>query len=415
MALEITYVPLDTLEPDSRNPKRHADETIRDSIGRFGYVDPIIRDDRTGRILSGHGRAEALAALRDRGDDPPPGIDRDKKGRWLVPVTVGWASANDEEAGAAIVALNRTVEAGGWDEPALEELLRSLEDLTGTGYTDDDLEDLRNRLAALEPPDPTGGDDDAPPVPDDPTSVLGDLWTVGPHRILCADSSDPAALDRLIDGATIGCLLTDPPYGIDLDTDYSKMGRGKPGSLLHGTRPGTYRKVAGDDEPFDASFLRAYLDGVAEQFWFGANYYRRTLSESDLDGSWLVWDKRLTEESDRMFGSGFELVWSSTRHKQDLLRHYYAGAFGVEARDRQHPTQKPTPMLGEILERWAPAGCVVLDPFAGSGSHLIAAARTGRVGYGIELDPGYVDVIVARLEAETGETATRLELEEAAG
>jgi DNA modification methylase len=403
--LAVQYVDLDELEPDPRNPKLHADEIIRESMGRFGYIDPIVRDDRTGMILSGHGRRDALAILRDGGDRPPVGV-KVEDGRWLVPVTTGWSSVSDEEAGAAIVALNRTVEAGGWNDAALEQLLLSLGgDLAGTGYDDEDMDELRDKLDRLDPPDPS--DDEIPDVPETPKTSLGDLWTVGPHRILCGDSSDLAALDRLIDGATVGCVLTDPPYGINLDTDYSKMGTGKPGSMLHGTKSGTYRKVAGDDRPFDASFLREYFEAVTEQFWFGANYYRRTLSGSDLDGSWLVWDKRLTEESDRMFGSGFELCWSSTRHKQDLLRHYYAGAFGVEARDRQHPTQKPTPMLSEILERWAPSGCVVADPFGGSGSHLVAAARTGRIGYGMELDPGYVEVIVARLEQETGLTAVR--------
>jgi DNA modification methylase len=109
-----------------------------------------------------------------------------------------------------------------------------------------------------------------------------------------------------------------------------------------------------------------------------------------------------------MIGSGFELLWSATPHKQDLLRFYFAGAFGVEARDRFHPTQKPTPMLTEIILRWTKPGAIVVDAFAGSGSTLVAAAKSGRIGYGIEIDPLYVDVIVSRLEKATGETA-RLE------
>jgi DNA modification methylase len=404
--LAVKYVDLDELQPDPRNPKLHADEIIRESMGRFGYIDPIVRDDRTGLILSGHGRRDALAILRDGGDKPPIGV-KVKAGRWMVPVTTGWSSVSDEEAGAAIVALNRTVEAGGWNDAALEQLLLSLGgDLAGTGYDNDDMDELREKLDRLDPADQS--DDEIPDVPETPKTSLGDLWTVGPHRILCGDSSDIAALDRLIDGAKVGCVLTDPPYGMNLDTDYSKMPSGNDRSAINQQQK-TYRPVAGDDQAFDASLLRTYLSRTKEQFWFGADYYRSSLSEDDRDGSWLVWDKRKEDGSqDDVIGSGFELLWTAVPHQRRMLRHYWCGAFGApEARDRFHPTQKPIALLYEILDRWAPSGCVVADPFGGSGSHLVAAARTGRIGYGMELDPGYVDVIVARLEQETGLTAVR--------
>ena len=174
-------------------------------------------------------------------------------------------------------------------------------------------------------------------------------------------------------------------------------------------KPNNYRKVANDDKPFEATSLRNYFNNVKEQFWFGANYYWRSLSNYDLEGSWLVWDKR-NEKSDIGLGSGFELCWSANKHKQDLLRYLWTG-FTARERDekRIHPTQKPILMLSEILDRWAEPNSVVIDMFAGSGATLIAAVKTNRIGIGIELDPYYVDLIIARLEKHTGLEAQLIE------
>jgi DNA modification methylase len=216
-------------------------------------------------------------------------------------------------------------------------------------------------------------------------------------------------LDRLLDGVKVGCVLTDPPYGINLDTDYSGTSGGMKGRK--------YRPVANDDKPFDAGFLYGYFGNVAEQFWFGADYYRRTIPDDERAGSWLVWDKRDedpdddTSNWDDALGSTFELCWSRQRHKRLLLRYRWTNwtSHSNEGHKREHPTEKPAAMLADILNRWAPKGCAVVDPFAGSGAHLLAAVKSGRTGYGVELDPAYVDVIVARLEAETGEKAVRLD------
>jgi DNA modification methylase len=227
-------------------------------------------------------------------------------------------------------------------------------------------------------------------------------------------------LDRLLEGVKVGCLLTDPPYGINLDTDYSSI-TGSRNSIVNQSgqrrvKANSYRQVANDDVAFDAEFHRAYFSNVKEQFWFGANYYRQSLSNNDLDGSWCVWDKRPSalneggEGLDDVIGSGFELLWSATKHQQRVLRQQWSG---FTARNpgvtRAHPTEKPISLLIDILERWSPKACAVADPFAGSGTTLIAAAKTGRSGYGVEMDAGYVDVIVARLEAVTGEKAVRVD------
>ncbi len=154
MTRQIEYVPLDDLRPDPRNPKGHDGGTIRSSIDRFGVADTIVRDDRTGYIVSGHGRREALLAMREAGQSPPDGVTDD----WQVPVTTGWASRSDNEAAAALIALNRTTELGGWQDDELISLLADLSEvedgLDGVGFSVEDLDDLRQKLdedEAFEP------------------------------------------------------------------------------------------------------------------------------------------------------------------------------------------------------------------------------------------------------------------------
>ena len=146
------YLPLEQLLPNPANPKGHDTDLIDASVGRFGYIEPITLDERTGCLISGHGRRETLMAMRDRGETAPEGVRvRDSDGAWLVPVARGWASHTDTEAMAALVALNRTTEAGGWEDSALLDLLEQVsaigdEAFAGVGFSEDDLDDLRARL-----------------------------------------------------------------------------------------------------------------------------------------------------------------------------------------------------------------------------------------------------------------------------
>lgn len=152
MAATLTKrIPLSELQTDDRNPKAHDIPGTIQSMRRFGFVDPPAQDQRTGLLIAGHGRIAALRVMRERGDTPPDGIDPDG---WKVPVYVGWASADDDEAGAALIALNRLTERGGWDSEALTALLSQVsaaagDGLTGVGYNADDLEKLRGKLGVL--------------------------------------------------------------------------------------------------------------------------------------------------------------------------------------------------------------------------------------------------------------------------
>lgn len=151
---QIEYVRLADLKVNPKNPKAHHLDTIDASVGRFGFVEPIVKDDRTGSIISGHGRRTTLIEMEKRGEDPPEGVRLDPKGAWLVPVSVGWSSRTDTEAAAALIALNRTTEMGGWVDESLLDMLDSLSEVEdgfdGVGFGEADLDDLRAKLAAAQ-------------------------------------------------------------------------------------------------------------------------------------------------------------------------------------------------------------------------------------------------------------------------
>lgn len=153
------YLPLDDLIPAPVNPKRHAVDVLDESMGRHGYIEPVVLDERTGRLIGGHGRVETLTARRDAGEAPPDGVTVDPDGRWLVPVARGWASASDLDADAALVTLNRSTELGGWDLPELGALLGTVVEgpgLAGVGYTPDEVAEM-NGVVPDFTPDPGGG------------------------------------------------------------------------------------------------------------------------------------------------------------------------------------------------------------------------------------------------------------------
>lgn len=212
----IENVALAALVPDPRNPKAHAVETIDASVGRFGYIEPIILDGRTGYIVSGHGRTKALKEMQERGEHPPEGVLTDAAtGEWRVPVVIGWASRTDTEAHAALIALNRTGEMGGWVDDALLAMLDdlSVEDdgLLGVGYGEDDIAALRERLDSLGTDGETDDEADeggsrAPSTGEmlaladvawgEPEHKVhhGDVWAVGRHTLVIARVHDEHAV-----------------------------------------------------------------------------------------------------------------------------------------------------------------------------------------------------------------------------
>ena len=376
--IEYTIVDIDSVEAHPKNVRQGDIGAISESLKAHGQYRPIVVDKRTSRILAGNHTWKAAKAL-------------------------GWQQINagfiqtkdDDEALRILLADNRTTDLASYDDSGLAELLKQLADteigLEGTAFDGDDLDALLKDLGHFELPT------DVDEIPEDVPAIskLGDVWLLGEHRVMCEDSLIVDNLDRLMNGMKAGCVLTDPPYGINLDTDYSQsqVNKGK-----------NYKKVLNDDKPFDASLIYKYFQSVDEQFWWGADYYRRTIADTELSGSWLVWDKRVDEHLDSVIGSAFELCWSRTRHQRKILRYQWTNYTSHEnaGHKRAHPTEKPVAMLIQIINDYAPDRSIIVDLFGGSGSTLIAAQETNRIAYLMELDPQYVDVICARYQKHTG-------------
>jgi len=365
----------DDLIPYANNPRTHSESQVNQiaaSIREFGFVVPVIVDEDHG-IIAGHGRILAAKKLNLE----------------IIPCIM-LSGLSKAQKKAYIIADNQLPMNADWIFEMLKIEIDGLEemdfDINLLGFDDSFLDGLLQ-----EETEGLTDEDAVPEAPETPISVLGDLWILGNHRLLCGDSTSIDAVDKLMDGVKIDIVLTDPPYGMNLDTDYSKM----PSTKASGNK--YYKPIIGDNIKFNYQVF-SWID-CDEQVWFGANYYAKTIED---DGSWLVWDKRVEEKFDRMFGSGFELAWSKKKHKQKIYR-YNNTLFGgdIESRNKVHPTQKPTSLIVEILEDFK-SGDVVLDLFLGSGSTLIACEQLNRQCYGMELDPKYVDVIVQRYVDYTG-------------
>ena len=255
-------------------------------------------------------------------------------------------------------------------------------------------------------------EDEAPEVDEDaePIAKLGDIWQLGRHRLMCGDSTDKETVELLMDGNKADMVFTDPPYGMRLDTDYSEI-KGSKNAKIKGKGGNKYRPVIGDGEDFKPSLIETVFenfDYCEEIFLFGADYFAELIVNKN-DGSWVVWDKRGSEDADKIIGSCFELCWSKQKHKREIARIKWMGAFGsADAKNRVHPTQKPIKLCEWFIEKYSNAGEAIIDLYGGSGSTLIACEQLDRTCYMMELDPKYCDVIIKRWEKFTGEKAVLL-------
>ena len=278
------------------------------------------------------------------------------------------------------------------------------------GYGKDDMDMLANEWSdmpldewGIDLPDdwleqgPEIEEDEAPEVSDEPpVSKLGEVYQLGRHRVGCMDSTVKENVELLMNGEKADMVFTDPPYGIDLDTDNTKISSGWTG-VVKGATNKKYSKVINDDVVYDSSHIFRDFDYVKEIFLWGANYFADTLPNL-TKSSWIVWDKT-NDATIYTIGSEFELLWSRQKHRQEIIRTRWAGAMGTETQDikkRAHPTQKPLECLTPIINKYSKDNSAVIDLFLGSGSTLIACEQTDRTCYGMELDPKYVDVIRKR-------------------
>ena len=398
MQLKIVYLPPKKLKPYEKNARKHAPadiEQIKKSIQMDGFNDPIGIWGKENLIVEGHGRQIAAIEL---GLDTVPCIRLDHM--------------TDEQRRDYAIRHNRTAELSEWDFSLLQQEIAELEiqgfDMGSLDF-DFNLEDVdaggatEYSIVEDEPPEP----------PETPIAKLGDIWQLGNHRLMCGDSTDVNAVDKLMDGHKADMVLTDPPYGMKLDTDFSTI-RGSLKSIgrKNHTSGNKYKAVIGDNEDFTEDLINTVFSccDCEEMFLFGADYYAELLPDKN-NGSWLVWDKRKESQADAI-GSEFELIWSRNKHKRRMLRHDWFGFLSSEnqadARNRVHPTQKPISLLVDIMNQWGNGKDNIVDLYGGSGSTLIACEQTGRTCYMMELDPHYCDVIVKRWENLTGRKAVLL-------
>jgi len=385
-------IPLGRLTEHPANPNQGDEGSVCESLDAHGFYGAVLVQESTGIVFAGNTR---LRSARDKGMPGIPGF---------------WCDVDDDTRDRILSVDNEATRKGRNDESKLVALLTGLAQqprgLEGTGFDGDDLDAL---IAAMGGPGGgpglNGDPDDVPEPPAIPVSTLGDLYRLGPHSLLVADADDVTAHDRLLAGRRPDVLLMDPPYGMRLDTDFSTIhGSLRSTDRAQGTVGNKYEPVIGDHEDYDPAPVVALYKDVAEQFWWGADYYAERIP-GRTDGSWLVWDKRKESQAEAI-GSEFELCWSRAKHKRRMLRHEWFGFLSsesaAEARNRVHPTQKPVILFADILTQWGKPGGMVLDTYAGSGTTVLACHNLGMTAAVMERSEAYADVICERFERFTG-------------
>ena len=399
LADRIEHWPIDKLLPYVRNARQHSDEQIAQiaaSIAEFGFVNPILTG-ADGVLVAGHGR---LAAAR-------------KLGLPTVPVVV-LDHLTPTQRRALVLADNRLAELATWDDALLRIELEALQDdgfdLDLTGFDADALAEL---LADEEPQIEGRTEDDAiPEMPEEPVSRPGDVWRLGPHRLVCGDATTAEAYARLFpDGERADMVFTDPPYNVNYANSAKDKLRGKHRPILN--------------DALGEGFYDFLYDALALIMAHTRGAIYVAMSSSELDtlqaafraagGHWstfIIWAKNTFTLGRSDYQRQYEPIlygwpegatrhWCGDRDQGDVWQ------IKKPAKNDLHPTMKPVDLVERAIRNSSRPGDVVLDPFGGSGTTLIAAEKSGRVARLIELDPKYADVIVRRWQDWTGKQTTR--------
>ncbi len=412
----VTYQPVGSIVPDSNNPRSHSSaqiEAIARSIEAFGFNAPILVD-KANRLIAGHGRLEAAKRLN------------------LAQVpAIRLEHLTEAQAKAYMLADNKLTDRSSWDDRKVAVVLKELSDIAldfeidATGFEPPEI-DLR--IQSLEPPDEFTDSEDEFEVPEGaPVSRSGDIWTLGDHRLLCGNALDSHAYGALLAGEKAGAVFTDPPYNVRVKGHVSGKGAKK-----HREFPMAAGELTED------AFCRFLVDAfgllvshsVDGGTFFACMDWRHLL---EVVGAIRAVDCRLLNlciwvktngGMGSLYRSRHELVFVFGRrdathvNNVQLGRHgrnrtnvwNYPGMNSFARRGRTrglqlHPTVKPIAMVSDAILDVTQRGDIVLDPFCGSGTTILAAERTGRRGYAIELDPGHVDTAIGRWQRMTKQTA----------
>lgn len=438
--LETVDVDLDDLNLYYRNPRVGNVDVIAESLDTSGQYRAIVvnRGTRTGRpmeVLAGNHTVKAARSLG-----------------WSK-ITAHILDVDDEQASRILLADNRTAELGEMDDSILFQVMDELDDLIGTGYTDEDLDLLR-----LDADNELLIDEDELPEPTGESRVkVGDIWQLGAHRVVCGDSTSPEVFEALLDGEVADCIWTDPPYGVEykgrtkreltIHNDdeaglaallwdvfsllYENVRQGAPMYVAYPARGRVTFEVNITGVGFD---VRQELMWVKNRMVMGMSDYHYS-HEGVLYGfkpapkgsgflgrrgsQWYGGDTRVSvfEAADALIaaweGEGEDAILLLNPDKLMIALDEAVNSTSVfrhpkPAASRQHPTMKPVALITDMLRNSARKNEIVIDPFGGSGSTLIAAEVLGMRARLVELDPGFVEVILSRWEEASGLTAERV-------
>lgn len=388
-------------KPYEKNPRKNksAIGKVVESLREFGWQQPIVVDPE-GVIIVGHTRLEAAKHLQ---------MER-------VPVVVAH-DLTPAQVRAYRLADNRTGEEASWDKLLLSEELDALKgfefDLAITGFDD---AELRSLLA--ETVDESV--DEIPEMPVVPTSQAGDIFQLGAHRVICGDSTDKATVDALLNGAKPHLMVTDPPYGVEYDANWRNEAlAGKP--RADGKVGGAARATGAvmNDGQADWREAWALFPGDVAYVWCASlqvHVVADSLSSSGFDlRASIIWAKNQFTIGRGDYHWQHEPCWYAVRNG---AKGHYVGdrkqttVWNIDKPQKSetgHSTQKPVECMKRPMENNSNRGDAVYDPFLGSGTSVIAAEITGRVCYGCELSPAYVDLIVLRWQTLSGQEAIHMD------
>lgn len=392
--LEVIYRKISDLTPYENNARTHSAsqvDKIKASIEEFGFTNPVLVDENLG-VIAGHGR---IIAAQEIGMDEVP--------------TITLTGLTDAQRRAYIIADNKLALDAGWDDDLLKLELDALDDLGFdlelTGFSSEELADMDIGIEQL----PAMTDEDAvPEVPTNPVTKLGDVWLLGKHRVMCGSSVSIDQVERLCNGLKVDMWLTDPPYNVAYEGGTKEKLTIQNDSMSDGD----FRQFLRDAYVAADAAMKA---GAVFYIWH-ADLEGYNFRGAAQDAGWkvrqcLIWKKSTLvmgrqdyhwKHEPCLYGwkEGAGHLWAADRKQTTILE------FDKPSRNGEHPTMKPVELFEYQMLNNTKGGDIVLDSFGGSGTTIIAAEKNGRIGYAMELDPKYCDVIVKRWQEYTGKQAT---------